>query len=132
MSTVHPSRLMSLADREFRREATAPKPKRPARAFKAMNLTLSRFDSSSWDRKRGSAARRTGILLRENAEALHARVCADEKATKTYDEAAVWLQSEARCLRKLAAMQETAAGRLAAVLDRCREERRQKVPAIQV
>lgn len=121
-------RLLSLADREFRREAGAPKPQKAKRAFKGMNVSLGKFDAR-WDRARGSAARMTGVLLREDADALHGRVCADERSLKDYDAAAEWLQGEARYLRKVASLQETAASRLTAVLDRCREMRLKEVPA---
>ena len=97
-------RLLSLADREFRREAGSPKPQKAKRTFKGMNLSLGKFDAR-WDRSRGSAARMTGVVLREDAEALHSRVCADEKSLKDYDAAADWLQTEARYLRKVASLQ---------------------------
>lgn len=122
MSIANRGRLLALADKEFRKEVEAPAPKPARRSFKGLSLSLAKF-STAWDRKRGSAARMTGIVLREDAEALHARVCADEKSFKTYDGAPEWLQAEARYLRKMAGLQETAASRLQAVLDRCRETR---------
>ena len=122
MSPTHRIHLLTLADREFRREVEAPRPKATRRHFKGLNLKLAKFDRA-WDRKRGSAVRLMGVLLREGFEALHQRVCADERALKTYDSAAEWLQREAAYLRRVAAMQETAAFRLNTVLALCREER---------
>lgn len=124
-SRIH---LLTLADREFRREIQAPRARPAKSTFKALNIGLNKFDSG-WDRKRGAAARLTGILLREDSTALHERVCADAKATKTYDQAAEWLQKEARYLRKVALLQETAASRLQSVLDRCREMRLEVPPS---
>lgn len=121
MPIVNRIHLFALANREFRREAEAPRRTPGKRTFKGMNLNLRKLDTDF--RKRGSAVRWTGVLLREDPDALHRRVCADEKAVKTYDGAAEWLEREARHLRKFASMQETAASRLNTILARCREER---------
>lgn len=115
----NPTRLLKLADREFRqltedRSATPPAPRR----FKPVRLNVTRFDQS-WDRKRGSAARLMAVLLREDDSALHQRVCESERAAKTYADAADWLQRESVYLRKVSRLLDTAAGRVEAVLERC-------------
>src|SRR5690349_14543546 len=99
-SRIH---LLTLADREFKREAKAPAKAATRRNFKALNIRLSKFNSS-WDRKRGSAARFMAILLREDSAALHQRVCIDERASKTYGATVEWFQAEARYLRKIAGL----------------------------
>jgi hypothetical protein len=126
MSAAPRVHLLSLADREFRRQVEAPAPRPCRRAFKGLNLNLAKFDTA-WDRKRGSAARLMGVLLREGSDALHRRVCADEKATQTYDDAATWLAREARYLRRVASQLDTAAARVQSVLAQCREGK--EVPA---
>lgn len=90
MPPGNPTRLLKLADREFRqltedRTAAPPAPRR----FKPVRLNVTRFDQS-WDRKRGSAARLMAVLLREDDSALHQRVCESERAAKTYADAADW------------------------------------------
>jgi hypothetical protein len=114
------TRLLALATREFRRTSdkglAAPAP----RTFKAMRLNLAKFDDA-WDRKRGAAVRMTGVLLRENANTLLERVCADPQIAETYKGAAAWLQLEARYLRQVAGLLDTAVGRLDVVLTQCAE-----------
>ena len=118
MPAVSRLRLHSLAEREFKREAISPAPAPVVRNFRALKLSLAKFDPN-WDRKRGSAARMMALLLREGDDQLTVRVCESESSAKTYGGAADWLTSEARYLRKLAGMMDTASGRLAAVLQRC-------------
>lgn len=119
MPPGNPTRLLTLADREFRqltedRSAAPPAPRR----FKPVRLNVARFDQS-WDRKRGSAARLMAVLLREDDSALHQRVCESDRAAKTYADAADWLQRESAYLRKVSRLLDTAAGRVEAVLERC-------------
>jgi hypothetical protein len=119
MPPGNPTRLLTLADREFRqltedRSAAPPAPRR----FKPVRLNVTRFDQS-WDRKRGSAARLMAVLLREDDSALHQRVCESDRAAKTYADAADWLQRESVYLRKVSRLLDTAAGRVEAVLERC-------------
>ncbi len=118
MPTVNRSRLLALSEKEFRREAEAPEP-RPARStFRPIRLNINKYDST-WDRKRGSAARMTAILLRESDTQLTERVCESAASCRTYGGAADWLAGEARYLRKVASMMDSAAGRLGVVLQRC-------------
>jgi hypothetical protein len=112
------SRLLTLADREFRELTGKPVALPPARRFKPIKLNAARFDGA-WDRKRGSAMRLTSVLLREDDTALQARVCADQRSVKTYADAADWLQRESAYLRKVARLLDTAGGRLVTVLARC-------------
>ena len=119
MPPGNPTRLLKLADREFRqltedRSAIPPAPRR----FKPVRLNATRFDQS-WDRKRGSAARLMAVLLREDDATLHQRVCENERAAKTYSDAADWLQRESAYLRKVARLLDTAASRVEVVLERC-------------
>ena len=58
-----------------------------------MRMNLSKFDAA-WDRKRGSAVRLMGVLLREDDAELERRVCESEKSAKTYAQAAEWMQRE--------------------------------------
>lgn len=120
MPTVNRLRLISLSDREFRRESntTAPETLPAPTSFKGLRLNISKYDSS-WDRKRGAAARLMGVLLREDDQELAERVCESAESARTYSGAADWLAQEARYLRKLAALLDTAAARLAVVLQRC-------------
>ena len=118
MPAVNRARLLALSDKEFSREASAPV-RRPAKAkFRALRLNLNKFDAA-WDRKRGSAARMMAVLLREGDTELAGRVCESAESGRTYDGAAAWLAGEARYLRKIAKLMETAAGRLGVVLQRC-------------
>ena len=121
------TRLMKLADREFSRGADQPKPTPMRKSFTGWRLNIAKYDQS-WDRKRGSAMRLTGVLLNEDSQALQARVCANERDTETYTGAADWLASEAQQLRKAAKMHETVSTRLRAVIERCRASR---IPAFQ-
>lgn len=121
MPLGNPTRLLKLADREFRqitevRPATPPTPRR----FRPVRLNAARFDQS-WDRKRGSAARLMAVLLREDDSALHQRVCESERTARTYSDAAAWLQRESVYLRKVSRLLDTAAGRISIVLERCNE-----------
>jgi len=114
--------LQALSDREYRRLASGrPDPLPADRAFKAKKLSLDHYDSR-WDRKRGTAMRLTGVLLRESDQAMQDRVCADREATKTYRNAAGWLEHEAELLRKSAKLHDLAVARLTAVLARCNGE----------
>lgn len=90
------------------------------RAFKGLNLNISKFDSAS-DRKRGAATRLASVLLLEDSETLLQRVCADERTARTYEGAAGRLQREARYLRRMAGMLEMTMSLLNTVLIRCRE-----------
>jgi hypothetical protein len=119
MATATGSRLMSLVDREFRQLVETPEPIAPARKFKPMKLKAARFDRSS-DRKRGSAARLMAVVLREDDASLERRVCENAQAAKMYQGAATLLQRESAYLRKMAKLLDTAGGRVAAVLTRCR------------
>ena len=118
MPSGNPTRLLKLADREFRQlTEERPRPK-PARRFKPIKLNAARFDTA-WDRKRGSAMRLTSVLLREDDTTLQRRVCENERSVKTYADAADWLQRESAYLRKMARLLDTAGGRLVTVLARC-------------
>lgn len=120
MPTVNRARLLALADKEFRRESDAPAPRPVAAKFRALKVSLGKYDNT-WDRKRGSAARLMAVLLRESDSELTQRVCESEGASRTYGGAADWLTGEARYLRKVAALMDNAAGRLGVVLQRCAE-----------
>ena len=119
MSPINASRLLKLADREYQQLTGKPAAPEPRRKFKARKLNPARFDSA-WDRKRGAAVRLTAVLLGEDDNALERRVCESDRSTKTYTEAADWLQRESAYLRKVARMLDTAGGRLTAVLSRCK------------
>ena len=87
MAPGNPTRLLKLADREFRQLTEDPTAAPPApRRFKAVRLNVTRFDHS-WDRKRGSAARLMAILLREDDTTLQRRVCENDRSAKTYADA---------------------------------------------
>lgn len=118
MPTVNRTRLLSLSEREFRREADAPAPAPAKQKFRPIRLALAKY-GNDWDRKRGSAARLMAVLLRESDDELTVRVCESVSTCRTYAGAADWLASEARYLRKLAGMLDTASGRLGVVLQRC-------------
>lgn len=118
MPTVNRSRLLSLSEKEFRREVAAPEPRPSQSSFRAIRLNISKFDAT-WDKKRGAAARMTAILLRESDAQLTDRVCESAASARTYGGAADWLSGEARYLRKMAKMMDSAAGRLGVVLQRC-------------
>jgi hypothetical protein len=114
------SRLLSLADREFQSLIDSPARTPTPRRFRALKINLARFDRG-WDRKRGAAVRLMGILLRQDAAELRNRVCTDAQTAKTYAGAVIWLQQEARYLRKMANMLDTAVGRLTVVLAQCED-----------
>ena len=118
MPTVNRTRLLNLSEREFRREADAPERAPASQKFRPIRLALSKY-GNDWDRKRGSAARLMAVLLRESDDQLTGRVCEDDNTSRTYRGAADWLAGEARYLRKLAGMMDTAAGRLGVTLQRC-------------
>ena len=118
MAPGNPTRLLKLADREFRQLTEDPAPQPSSRKFKPIKLNAARFDTS-WDRKRGAAERLTAVLLREGDVTLQQRVCENERSMKTYSDAADWLQRESAYLRKMARLLDTAGGRLSAVLGRC-------------
>lgn len=122
MPYANRTRLMKLADSEFRRGSDQPVEPTGRATFKGWRLNIAKYDEG-WDRRRGSAMRLTGVLLNEDSEALQERVCADESSTNTYQSAADWLAKEAAQLRKAAKMHETVSKRLRAVLERCRAMR---------
>ena len=94
MSFTSRAYLLTLADREFRQLTEKPQaPVAAMRRFKPMRMNLSKFDAA-WDRKRGSAVRLMGVLLREDDAELERRVCESEKSAKTYAQAAEWMQRE--------------------------------------
>jgi hypothetical protein len=119
MSAGNRVHLLSLAVREFRQLADARPTLPSTRKFKPIRINTSKLDTT-WDRKRGAAVRLTSVLLREDDSTLERRVCESEKSTKTYTDAADWLQSESAYLRKTARLLETAVSRLSVVLERCR------------
>lgn len=59
------------------------------------------------------------VVLRESDQELTQRVCASTQSATTYRGAADWLAGEAQALRKHVRHLESAAGRLAVVLQRC-------------
>lgn len=65
MSPGNPSRLLKLADREFRQLTGKPVAPVPSRKFKPVKLNAAKFDSA-WDRKRGAAE---SALRRQTIEA---------------------------------------------------------------
>lgn len=117
MPSGNPSRLLALADREFRELTNKPLTIEPKRKFKPLKLNVARFDNS-WERKRGAA-----VLLREDDSTLERRVCEIETSAKTSADAMAWLRREPTHLRKVAKLLNTAGGRLAAVLTRCQGAR---------
>ena len=84
-----------------------------------MKLDTSKFDST-WDRRRGRAARLMALLIRDDDEALYSRVSTDPATAKAYGEASTYFEREASLLRKTAKLFETAAARLTSVLTRYR------------
>lgn len=112
------TKLRALSDREFQRQAGEPVILPTTKRFKAMSLSLARYDSG-WDRKRGSAARMMAVILRESDQQLTERVCANPQSATTYRGAAEWLAGEAQHLRKHVRHLDSAAGRLSVVLERC-------------
>ena len=89
MPSGNPSRLLALADREFRELTNKPLTIEPTRKFRPVNLNVARFDNS-WERKRGAAVRLTAVLLREDDTTLERRVCENEVSAKTYADAVAW------------------------------------------
>ena len=120
MSRLHSTRLLKLADQEFRHLTGKPAVPEPSRRFKPVKINPEKYDSA-WDRKRGVAVRLTAVLLREDDVGLERRVCESEQTAKTYADAAAWLQRESALLRKVARLLDTAGGRLTTVLGRCQE-----------
>ena len=119
MPFTNRANLLSFADREFRQLTEKPQaPVAAMKRFKPMRMNLSKFDAA-WDRKRGSALRLMGVLLREDGAELVRRVCESEKSAKTYAQAAEWMQRESAYLRKLTRLLDTAGGRVASVVMRC-------------
>lgn len=112
------NRLFALADREFKATRAAP----VRTKFKGLKLNIGKYDETR-DRRRGAAARMMGVVLRDSDETLFQRVCADNAASRTYTDAAAWLQREAEHLRRHAVMLDTAVARLTTVLDRCGKSR---------
>ena len=128
MPTGNPSRLLKLADREFRQLTERASAPAPTRKFKPIRLNAARFDER-WDRKRGAAVRLSAVLLREDDITLERRVCGDERSVKTYTGAADWLARESAYLRKVARLLDTGGGRLSVVLTRCSEREQSKFVA---
>jgi hypothetical protein len=119
MPSGNPTRLLTLAEREYRDIlSTQPAPAR-TRRFKALRLNAARFDRP-WDRKRGAVVRLMSVLLREDDSALERRVCQSDQTAKDYAGAAQLLRRESAHLRKVARLLDTAGDRLVTVLDRCR------------
>lgn len=112
------TKLRALSDREFQRQAGEPAAPPTKKRFRAMSLSLARYDAG-WDRKRGSAARMMAVVLRESDLELTERVCASPQSATTYRGAAEWLAGEAQHLRKHVRHLDSAAGRLSVVLERC-------------
>lgn len=112
------TRLLALADREYRQIVQKPEPLPVRKGFKAVKLNPAKFDAT-WDRRRGAAVRLTAVLLGEDDAVLQQRVCGDDRSVKTYAAAAAWLQRESAQLRRVAGLLDTAAGRLTVVLGRC-------------
>ncbi len=111
--------LAALSSREFRQRIQAPAAAAPiADRFRGHRLKLGLYDQQ-WDKKRGTAIRLTTVLLTEDDQALQLRVCENLGAGRTYRQAIGWLEREAATLRRAAKMHETAAARLATVLQRC-------------
>jgi hypothetical protein len=106
---------MALSEREFKAKRGSP----AKRAFRALNINLSKFDES-WDRHRGAAVRMMSVVLRDDEAQLSQRVCADEQSVKTYRDAINWFRNEAEQLRRTAKLLDTAAGRVRTVWDRCK------------
>jgi len=61
MPSGNPSRLLALADREFRQLTGKPVAIEPAKKFRAVKLNAAKFDSA-WDHKRGAAVRGNATL----------------------------------------------------------------------
>jgi hypothetical protein len=118
MPNINRTRLISLAAHEFQRTAESGRTVPAERNFKGLRINLAQFDDG-WDRKRGAAVRLSAVLVQEDDTALERRVCENERATRTYADAATWLQRESAYLRKMARLLDTAGDRLAAVLTRC-------------
>jgi hypothetical protein len=126
MSPEKRIQLMTLVEREFRRESKAPERVKPDRHFKPMKLSLARFNSG-WDRKRGSAARLMAIVLRDDDSSLTRRVGENEATAKAYADAAKWLRRESVYLEKTSRAMSAAAGRLDVVLARLSPAHQQRV-----
>jgi hypothetical protein len=82
MSVANRSRLLSLANQEFRRTAEGGHAVPVPRKFKGLQLNLTKYDDN-WDRKRGAAVRLTAVLLRDDDSALERRACENERTAKT-------------------------------------------------
>jgi hypothetical protein len=63
----------------------------------------------------------TSVLLREDASALLDRVCSDSQTSNTRAGAVIWLQREARYLRRIANLLDTNVGRLTLELAQCED-----------
>ncbi len=118
---MNKTKLHALSEREFQRITGEPVAQRSTRHFRGMNLNLSRFDTT-WDKRRGTAIRLTGVLLTESDAALQLRVCESAISVKTYGTAVSWLSKESEQLRKAAKLHDLAVARLTAVLTRCSGE----------
>ena len=71
MPSGNASRLLALADREFRQFTNKPLSVESARKFKPVKLNVARFDNT-WERNREAAVRLTALLLRED-DTTHSR-----------------------------------------------------------
>jgi hypothetical protein len=120
MPAGKPTRLLTLAETEFRQISEARSALPVARKFKPILMNAAKL-APGWERKRAAAVRLTAVLLREDDIALERRVCSTAQTVKTYTSAADWLQRESAYLRKIARLLDTAGGRLTTVLGRCQD-----------
>jgi hypothetical protein len=121
MPAGNPTRLLTLADREFRQLTESRQTQPSSGKFKPIRMSTAKL-APGWERKRVAAVRLTAVLLREDDTTLERRVCENERTIKTYTSAADWLLRESAYLRKVARLLDTAGGRLTAVLGRCQDD----------
>ena len=120
MPAGNPTRLLTLAEREYRQLTELRPVLAVTRKFKPIKMNTTKL-APGWERKRAAAVRLTAVLQREDDATLERRVCENERTVKTYSSAADWLQRESAYLRKIARLLDTAGGRLTAVLGRCQD-----------
>lgn len=72
MSRLHSTRLLKLADREFRELTGKPAVPEASRRFRPVKIHPEKYDSA-WDRKRGAAVGLTAITTVKPMSAYHAR-----------------------------------------------------------